>query len=225
MLRVGPWPGDGAAVALLAPVGPEPPTAAMVSSALENVRAAGYRRVLTTATAAAERPGFLAAGFAPIAWLHLLARRLDAVPRATPDHRIRRPHRSDWPTIVEVDRNAFSPLWHLNLDGITVARRATASNRVRVATDENGRVVGYAVCGRTGDRGYVQRLAVEPGAQGGGLGSALLSDGLRWMQTRGAEWAFINTQFENDGALRLYLRTGFELQAERLAVLGLDLNR
>ena len=66
-------------------------------------------------------------------------------------------------------------------------------------------VAGYGLFGRAERTGYVQRLAIHPDAQGEGLGLALLTDGLRWMRTRGARSAFVNTQADNEprtGALR-----------------------
>jgi GNAT superfamily N-acetyltransferase len=80
-------------------------------------------------------------------------------------------------------------------------------------------IVGYAVCGRAGHRGYVQRLAVAPSYQGRGVGAALLGDGLRWLRRWGARDALVNTQEDNDRSLRLYLRSGFVLQTDDLAVL------
>ena len=84
--------------------------------------------------------------------------------------------------------------------------------------------MGYAVCGRSGHRGYVQRLAVAPRAQGGGVGAALLLDGMRWLRRWGARDALVNTQEDNDRSLRLYQRTGFVLQPDGLAVLQLLLD-
>jgi hypothetical protein len=79
------------------------------------------------------------------------------------------------------------------------------------------------VCGRAGHRGYVQRLAVDPSAQGRGVGAGLLIDGLRWLRRWGARDALVNTQEGNARSLRLYQRSGFVLQPEGLAVLHLDL--
>ncbi len=93
----------------------------------------------------------------------------------------------------------------------------------QVARDPGG-IVGYAVCGRAGHRGYVQRLAVTPRCQGRGVGAALLADGLRWLRRWGARDALVNTQEDNRRSLRLYQRTGFVLQADGLSVLELSLD-
>ena len=45
--------------------------------------------------------------------------------------------------------------------------------------------LGYAICGRAGRRGFVQRLAVDPARHGSGVGRALVLDGLGWLRRRG----------------------------------------
>ena len=53
-------------------------------------------------------------------------------------------------------------------------------------------------------------LAVAPGAQGAGLGAALLLDGLVWLRRWRVREALVNTQTGNDRAIALYERLGFE---------------
>ena len=50
---------------------------------------------------------------------------------------------------------------------------------------DQGGVVGYAITGRAGEIGYLQRLAVDPGHQHEGIGTALVADGLWWAARRG----------------------------------------
>jgi ribosomal protein S18 acetylase RimI-like enzyme len=133
---------------------------------------------------------------------------------------LRRIHRAEWPDVAAVDTRAFPTFWHLGAEGIADARRATPSNRLRVAVGRDDHVVGYAVFGRSGGRGFVQRIAVDPTVHGRGIGTTLLVDGLQWLRSRGAVSALVNTQIDNERALRLYLRLGFRLLHERLAVLG-----
>ena len=135
---------------------------------------------------------------------------------------MRRGHRRDQPAALRVDRAAFAPFWRLDLAGLSEALTATTTVHFRVAVG-GGKVVGYAVCGRAGHHGYVQRLAVSPSHQRRGVGAALLVDGLRWLRRWGARAAFVNTQEDNDRSLRLYRRTGFALLPDGLAVLELRL--
>ena len=78
---------------------------------------------------------------------------------------------------------------------------------------------GYAICGRSTDCGYLQRLAVEPSLQGAGIGATLVVDALGWLRRRGARSALVNTQDGNQRALDLYHRLGFRDESYDLIVL------
>jgi ribosomal protein S18 acetylase RimI-like enzyme len=216
-LRVGAWRGDGS-VAYVAPVTERPPSAALVRHACTVLADRGYREVLTAALAEPERTGFLAAGFEVRDALHLLAHDLRDVPPLGSTH-LRRGRRADRAIALQVDHRAFPPFWRLDEGGLHEAMTATPSARFRIALV--GRtVVGYAVTGRAGRRGYLQRLAVDPTVQRQGIGRDLVADCLHWLQRRGVTNAVVNTQVENARALQLYLATGFRLQPSGLEVLG-----
>jgi ribosomal protein S18 acetylase RimI-like enzyme len=220
-IRVAPWPADGRTAQLSLVPGDLAPTGATLRVALQEIAEAGYRAAVTAALGSAERAAFTDAGFEPLAWLHLLDRDLHELPDLPPDApELRRVHRTDWTTVADLDARAFPTFWHLGVAGITEARHATPSNRVRVAVTADGAIGGYAVFGRSGTRGFLQRLAVDPEIQGRGYGTTLVIDGLRWMHARGATSILVNTQVDNRRALDLYHRLGFRLQTERLAVLG-----
>jgi ribosomal protein S18 acetylase RimI-like enzyme len=176
---------------------------------------------VTAAVAASEAQAFLAVGFTVRERLHLLAHeltRLDDPNAAVANTTIRRARRSDRAPALEVDSRSFDPFWRLDPAGLDEAIEATPSSRFRVVDGPSG-VIGYAVSGRAGSRGFLQRLAVDPGERRRGCGSALVLDGLRWMKRRGAARAMVNTQERNTEALRLYERLGFHLQPGGLAVL------
>ena len=217
-LRVGPWRGD-ARVAYVAPA-PEapPPTVDAVRRCLEELGGAGYTEAVTAALAPGEQAAFAAAGFEVRERLHLLAHDLGELP-GPPTAPMRRCRRTDRAAALIVDGRAFPPFWRLDDAGLQDALDATPVSRFRVTTTD-GTVVGYAICGRSGRRGYVQRLAVDPDHQGRGLGRALAVDGLRWMRRRGVSRAVVNTQQENVHALALYERLGFTRQPGGLAVLA-----
>jgi ribosomal protein S18 acetylase RimI-like enzyme len=185
----------------------------------------GVTRVVTAALSPREQRGFLAAGFAVEEDLYLLSHDLlevdlPPVARQIPMVRARRELR---PAALEVDRAAFSPFWQFDARGLEEARRATPHSRFRVALNPRGAVAGYAICGRSGTRGFVQRLAVVPYEQRQGMGSALLLDGLHWMRRRGVQRAVVNTQLDNHAALALYQRLGFRREPTGLSVLSAGL--
>lgn len=219
-LRVGAWRGDQS-IAYLAPVTDRAPSSALVREACRVLVERGYREVLTAALAESERGGFLDAGFGTKDSLHLLAHDMQSLPEVTAAS-LRRGRRADRPTALAIDHRAFASFWRLDEGGFREAMTATPSARFRVVTQRR-RVVGYAITGRAGTRGYLQRLAVDPDAQGCGFGRALVADALRWLDRHGVTQAVVNTQIENERALALYLALGFRLQPSGLQVLGRQL--
>jgi ribosomal protein S18 acetylase RimI-like enzyme len=220
-LRVGPWRGDDR-IAYLAPVGDGPaPTPDTVRRALAGLADRGYREAVTAALGPLEAQGFLLAGFEVHERLHLLARDLRDLPPA-PAAPLRRGRQRDRPAVLAVDGRAFSAFWRLDDAGLDEALAATPTSRFRV-TEVDAVVVGYAVTGRAGRRGFLQRLAVEPDREGHGLGRALVLDGLGWLRRRGVDRVVVNTQEANQRALALYEQLGFRKQNAGLAVLRTQL--
>jgi ribosomal protein S18 acetylase RimI-like enzyme len=214
VVRVRPWPDD-AATAQIVPLTPGlQPQVDEVVELLARLQHAGFARVRTSALGPLERSTFTAAGLEVLEELHLLRRPLrEPLPRPSlPLHRARRLDEA-----VAVDRAAFDAGWRLDREGLHDARVATPHHRVRVYGSP---AVGYAVHGRAGRNGFVQRLAVHPSAQRRGIATALLLDGLRWLRRRRAADALVNTQVGNRRALALYVGLGFEVLDERLQVLG-----
>jgi ribosomal protein S18 acetylase RimI-like enzyme len=222
--RTGPWRGEDD-VALLTPVpNAPPPSAEFLHRCLETLAARGYQRVVTGALSPLEQTGFLAAGFDVEERLHLLAIDLvTALPPLPPGYRLRRVGRRRRAGVLAVDRAAFSGFWQFDDAGLTDALRATPSVRFRVALAPTDAVAGYAICGRSGWRGFVQRLAVHPDHQRTGTGRRLLLDGLTWLKGHGATRAVVNTQIGNEAALKLYVQTGFQEEPVGLSVLSAGL--
>lgn len=194
----------------------------------------GYDRVVTGALSPSEQASFRAAGFAPSEQLHLLGHDLRMIPPApsgpgTAVVSLRRATRGDRTAVLDLDARAFDTFWRLDEVGLDEALSATPHSRFRVATivpsvtQETETVVGYAITGRAGRRGYLQRLAVDPEAQRSGIGSALVIDALRWLKRWRTERAMVNTQLQNERALALYERLGFRRETVGLAVLAADL--
>lgn len=224
-LQVAAWRGRRDVV-VLSPrpelAGPGPAT---VARAVERLRADGVQRVLTAALHEHEVGAFQAAGFELHERLHLLRRDLGAPPAPGAERpvRLRRCWRRDLDAVLAVDARAFEPFWSLDRQGLDDALRATPVSRHRVAIGPAGAVVGYAVTGQAADRGYLQRLAVDPDHHRLGIGRALVADALGWLVRRGCRSAVVNTQETNAGALALYEACGFVTEPLGLVVLRLDL--
>jgi ribosomal protein S18 acetylase RimI-like enzyme len=215
-LRVAPWRGDPSTAYLVARRAR--PTPFALARCLEQLAGSGYRCALTAALAPADQEPWLANGFVVHERLHLLSRPVDPPPDA-PAAPLRRGRRRDRPLVLAVDGAAFPPFWRLDGAGLDDALTATPTSRLRIAAGEGDDVSGYAVTGRAGTRGYLQRLAVAPAAQRRGLASALVADGLRWLRRWGARDVLVNTQVGNDAAMSLYEHLGFHRLDEELAVL------
>ena len=219
--RAGPWRGDGR-VAYLAPLAPAgAPSVDFLRRCLETLAARGFEEVVTSALAPAEQGGFKAVGFEVYERLHLLSHKLENVPRgAGSPLPLRRGKSSDWPAVLAVDAGSFAPFWRLDNEGLREAIEATPVSRFRVASPRRGGpVLAYAVTGLSGNQGYLQRLAVDPGHRRSGLGRALAIDGLRWLKRKAVSEAVVNTQLGNDAALQLYLSLGFREEPIQLSVL------
>ena len=224
-LRIGSWRGD-VTTAHLTP-GRGRATPAAIARALDEMAAGSYRAALTVALPVTDQRPFLDAGFEVHERLHLLVRNLGDLPHAEPPSAdLRRGHQGDRSAVLAVDAAAFPPFWRLDRPGLDDAMAATPTARLRVSADRADRsVTGYAITGRAGARGYLQRLAVAPHAQGAGIGAALVVDGLRWLRRWGAKEVLVNTQEGNEAAVRLYERLGFRLRADGLAVLRCTLGQ
>jgi ribosomal-protein-alanine N-acetyltransferase len=219
-LRVIPWRGDPEMAYLVARHGR--PSAWTLARCMEELDARGFRAALTAALPPADHAPYLANGFTVHERLYLLSRSVDAVPDvSTGAVDLRRAHRRDRPAVLAVDAAAFPPFWRLDETGLEDALGATPSVRFRVAPRPGGpdAVLGYAVTGRAGARGYLQRLAVDPSAQRAGIGRALVVDAIRWLRRWGSREVLVNTQEENGAAVALYEHLGFRRHDEGLAVL------
>jgi mycothiol synthase len=85
-----------------------------------------------------------------------------------------------------------------------------------LATDDDGEVVGLAVCraGAEGapEEGWIRDLGVVPTWRGRGLGMALLLDALRTFRIRGLTGAALEVDDVTIGAaVRLYERAGLRI--------------
>lgn len=80
---------------------------------------------------------------------------------------------------------------------------------------DGGAVLGYAGLMTTGSEADVQTLAVAPSAQGRGIGALLLRELLGEAARRGATSVLLEVRADNEAAIALYRRHGFEQIAVR----------
>lgn len=234
--RLGPWRGGGRTAHLV--VAPDAPLSGeAVLACLKRARAAGYEEVLTSAMGPAEEEPFVEARFTVRERLHLLTLEIDEEPRppvrrsaTEPARTVSRATRRDRTAVLTLDDDAFDTFWRLGALGLRDALDATPVHQFRATRSPPSRrsgtepaLTGYAITGRAGSQGYLQRVAVHPDAQRQGWGTALVADAMHWLWRHGAVRALVNTQLENDAALSLYESFGFSALPAGLAVLGRSL--
>jgi ribosomal protein S18 acetylase RimI-like enzyme len=206
-------------VAYLSPAPGAPlPSVSLVKRCLGELAEEGYRRVVTSALLPHEQDAFVAAGFEVEEQLLLLAHDLRLIPDA-PSGITRRAMAADRPLVLALDAVSFSAFWQLDDVGLEEALTATPRSRFRVALNDGGAPMAYAIIGRAGRRGYVQRLAVHPDHRRHWVARALVVDGLRWLRRWRVDRALVNTQEENAAATALYHDLGFRPESARLSVL------
>src|SRR5438046_794042 len=79
----------------------------------------------------------------------------------------------------------------------------------RVATDGSA-IVGVALCGHDGRRGYIYHLAVDPAYQVRGLGRRLMDECLGGLRRAGLKRALILVASDNPVGLKFWRRHGWE---------------
>jgi ribosomal protein S18 acetylase RimI-like enzyme len=91
----------------------------------------------------------------------------------------------------------------------------------RVATDGTA-MVGVALCGHDGRRGYIYHLAVDPAYQSRGLGKRLMNESLDGLRQLGLKRALILVANDNPRGRKFWSRHGWE-EVPGPIVMGIDL--
>jgi len=90
-----------------------------------------------------------------------------------------------------------------------------------VATDGD-KLVGVALCGHDGRRGYIYHLAVDPAYQGQGIARRLTAECLDGLQAAGLRRALILVATDNQPGHAFWHRCGWE-DVPGAKVMGIDL--
>lgn len=90
-----------------------------------------------------------------------------------------------------------------------IARKATVAPDLFLVAEEGGAVVGTAMVGYDGHRGWVNYLAVAPEHRGRGLGRALMAEGERLLRALGCPKLSLQVRPENTEAMAFYEALGY----------------
>jgi ribosomal protein S18 acetylase RimI-like enzyme len=211
-------------------VGADPPPAGWVRvAAVENNLGARVllQAMQDVALDAAEKSGVTHVGFLPLQqwptqWVRVLGfQQIDKVVTyvkhglTIPDQsrynhavKIRPVRAEDLPRLVEIEEQAFAPLWRHSEEGLWLGWHNALCFDV---AELGGHLVGfqYSAASDNRDSGHLVRLTVSPDAQGAGVGGALLAAALQQYGQLHLHGASLNTQASNVASRRLYERFGY----------------
>ena len=90
----------------------------------------------------------------------------------------------------------------------------------KVATDGTA-IVGIALCGHDGRRGYIYHLAVDPAYQARGVGKRLMDECLDGLRRSGLKRALILVAKDNPRGRKFWRRYGWE-EVPGPVIMGID---
>lgn len=102
--------------------------------------------------------------------------------------------------------------------GADFARAVGGPSSAVLGLREGRALVGTAMVGHDGHRGWVYYLAVSPSARGTGLGRTLMDSCEQWLSERGIPKIQFMVRSDNTGVLAFYDHLGYAQQD--VAVLG-----
>jgi [ribosomal protein S18]-alanine N-acetyltransferase len=110
---------------------------------------------------------------------------------------------ADLPQVIAIERRAFPTPWSL---AMFVLELSKPSSVCLAAADQN-RLVGYLVCSRYAEVWHLMNIAVDPGQQRRGIGTALMEV---MLERAGPEEAYtLEVRPSNAPAIALYEQFGF----------------
>ncbi len=116
---------------------------------------------------------------------------------------------ADFELLERLDAQCFDEFWRY---GIAEIDHSHQRERVTLALDADGALVGYATCSLHGASATLGRLAVAPAVRRRGVARALLADAASWAADQQAYALTLCTQRGNAASRRLYASAGlFEL--------------
>lgn len=117
--------------------------------------------------------------------------------------------------VAAIDQAAFESIWRNNSESVLQAFLHSAYATI---AECDGQIVGFQISTENISSGHLARLAVSPGCQRSGVGSALVRDLVQQFFARGKKVVTVNTQSTNQTSQKLYQNLGFEFTGSRYPV-------
>ncbi len=162
-------------------------------------------------------PYLYQAGFVVNQKIVVLEHDMTVTPQILPSPKVilRTMNESDLPTVEEVDKSGFVPLWRNSRPALISGFTQPGYSTVALL---DGEIVGYQISTRSTFGIHLARLAVLPRVQGLGIGYLLVQDLILYCKRLGMRRLTVNTQNDNFASLSLYKKIGFELTTEAYTV-------
>lgn len=120
-------------------------------------------------------------------------------------------------SFLQQDEDAVIRLWNecglvrpWNDPKKDIARKLTTQPELFLVVEKEDRVVGSAMIGYEGHRGWVYYLAVDPSCQGQGIGQALMREAEHLLIERGCPKIQLLVRSNNVQVLDFYAKLGYE---------------
>jgi ribosomal protein S18 acetylase RimI-like enzyme len=117
---------------------------------------------------------------------------------------------------ADADEPAVVALWqHCGLTRpwndphLDIARKRRVQPELFLVAEWAGRVVGTAMVGYEGHRGWINYLAVDPAVQRQGLGSRLMQTAEQLLLAAGCPKLNLQVRAGNEAAIRFYAQLGY----------------
>ena len=110
---------------------------------------------------------------------------------------------ADLPQVIAIERRAFPTPWSLAMFVLELSKPSS----VCLAAADQSRLVGYLVCSRYAEVWHLMNIAVDPGQQRRGIGTALMEV---MLERAGPEEPYtLEVRPSNAPAIALYEQFGF----------------
>lgn len=125
--------------------------------------------------------------------------------------RIREADAEDIPRIAALEQICFPDPWTER----SLREALSTPGTTGLVAETGDRVWGYLIAREAGGSGEILNLAVAPERRRGGLGAALLDEGLTRLGDNGTASVFLEVRESNAAARELYQRRGFRVVGMR----------
>lgn len=127
---------------------------------------------------------------------------------------ITRARLSDLPGIVDMERMGFDDQSQWS-EGSWRSELERDDRCVLASKDPDGNLTGVATFQTVAEVTDLHRVMVRPDVRGRGVAVALLRAGIEWAEAMGAEQMVLEVEQNNEPALALYRKMGFEPLSKR----------